>query len=78
MFDAVPYDAGGPDVADFWAYGGGNSTGTYILTALGLTLMLLALISWVRQETRRMNEHEARLMKEGMLARMHEPTPTSE
>ena len=48
------------------------------MTALGIILMLAALIGWVRQETRRMNEHEARLQKEGMLARMHAPTPTSE
>lgn len=78
MFDAFPYDAWGPDVADFWAFGGANSTGTYIMTALGLILMFAAIIGWVRQETGRMEEHEARLLKEGMLTRMHEPVPTSE
>ncbi len=78
MFDAFPYDAWGPDVADFWAFGGGNSTGTYIMTALGLLLMFVSLVGFVRQETQRMNEHEARLQKEGMLAHMHEPVPTSE
>ena len=78
MFDAFPYDAWGPDVADFWAFGGANSTGTYIMTALGLILMFAALIGWVRQETGRMNEHEARLQNEGMLARMHDPVHTSE
>ena len=57
MFDAFPYDAWGPDVADFWAFGGANSTGTYIMTALGIILMFAALIGWVRQEARRMNEH---------------------
>jgi len=78
MFDAFPYDAWGPDVADFWAYGGANSTGTYIMTALGIILFFAAMIGWVRQESRRMNAHESRLQKEGMLARMHDPVPTSE
>ena len=41
MFDAFPYDAWGPDVADFWAFGGANSTGTYIMTALGIILMFV-------------------------------------
>ncbi len=79
MFDAFPYDAWGPDVADFWAFGGANSTGTYIMTALGIILMFAALIGWVRQETRRMNEHEA-APPEGRHARAHArtPTPTSE
>lgn len=78
MFDAFPYDEWGPDVVDFWAFGGANSTGTYIMTALGIILMFAAIIGWVRQENRRMNEHEARLQKEGMLTRMHQPAPTSE
>jgi len=78
MFDAFPYDAWGPDVADFWAFGGANSTGTYIMTALGIILFFAAMIGWVRQETGRMKEHEARLLKQGMLTRMHEPIPTNE
>jgi len=78
MFDAFPYDAWGPDVADFWAFGGANSTGTYIMTVLGIILTFATLIGFVRQEARRMNEHEDRLQKEGMLTRMHLPAATSE
>jgi len=78
MFDAFPYDAWGPDVADFWAFGGANSTGTYIMTALGIILFFVSIITWVRQENTRMKGHEERLLKEGMLARMHDPVPTSE
>ncbi len=77
MFDAFPYDAWGPEVADFWAFGGANSTGTYIMTALALTLMVLSLIGFVRQESKRMNEQQARLRKDGMLARMRPSTPTT-
>ena len=32
---AFPYDEWGPEVADFWTFGGANSTGTYIMTVLG-------------------------------------------
>ena len=77
MFDAFPYDAWGPEVADFWAFGGANSTGTYIMTALALILMFMSLIGFVRQETQRMNEQQARLRKDGMLARMRPETPTT-
>ena len=78
MFDAFPFDEWGEDVAEFWAFGGAGSTGTCILTALGIILFFVSIIAWVRQETTRMNGHEERLLKEGMLARMHEPVPTSE
>jgi len=77
MFDAFPYDAWGPEVADFWAFGGANSTGTYIVTALGLLLMFASLIGFVRQETGRLNDQQARLLKEGMLTHMRPSAPTA-
>ncbi len=73
MFDAFPYDAWGPDVADFWAFGGANSTGTYIMTALGIILMFAALIGWVRQESPE-NERTRGAPPEGRHARAHAPT----
>ena len=77
MFDAFPYDAWGPEVADFWTFGGANSTGTYIMTALGIILMIASLIGFVRQESLRLNEQAARLQKDGMLSRMRPSTPTT-
>ena len=43
MFDAFPYDEWSETVTDFWTFGGANSTGTYILTALGVILMVASL-----------------------------------
>ena len=80
MFDAFPYDAWGPEVADFWAFGGANSTGTYIMTALGAdpdVRVADRLRPPGDPETR--TSRPARLRKDGMLARMRpSPTPTSE
>ena len=36
MFDAFPFDEWGEDIAEFWTFGGEGSTGTYIMTALGV------------------------------------------
>ena len=47
------------------------------MTALALLLMFASLIGFVRQESQRMNEQQARLRKEGMLARMRPTTPTT-
>ena len=42
MFDAFPYDEWSEDIAGFWTFGPESSTGTYILTALGIAVMLIA------------------------------------
>ena len=52
MFDSFPYDRWSDAVTDFWTWGGHNSTGTYVLTALGIALAVSALVGWVWQEKR--------------------------
>ena len=52
MFDSFPYDRWSDTVTDFWTWGGHNSTGTYVLTALGIALAVSALVGWVWQEKR--------------------------
>ncbi|MBA2460593.1 MAG: hypothetical protein H0V45_02285 [Actinobacteria bacterium] len=47
MFDSFPFDEWSEDIADFWAWGGANSTGTYIMTVLGIILMVAALYGFV-------------------------------
>ena len=42
MFDAFPYDEWSEDIAGFWTFGPESSTGTYILTALGIAVMFIA------------------------------------
>lgn len=47
MFDSFPFDEWSEDIADFWTFGGANSTGTYIMTVLGILLMVSALFGFV-------------------------------
>jgi hypothetical protein len=82
MFDAFPYDtwdeleaqvvAEGP--GDFWTYGGAESTGTWILTVLGIAVMLIALIGFVVLEKRKLDRQAALLRASGALDR---PTGTT-
>ena len=70
MFDAFPFDEWNEKVADFWTFGPGGSTGTYIILALGVVLMIASLIGFVRQESKRLADQAARLQKDGFLVRM--------
>jgi hypothetical protein len=69
MFDAFPYDEWGEDISAFWTFGPGSSTGTYILTVLGIAVMLLAFVMFVRLENRKLAEQEAALKASGALDR---------
>ena len=40
MFDTFPYDEWSEDIAGFWTRGPGNSTGTYILTAIPMAVSM--------------------------------------
>ena len=65
MFDAFPYDEWSDAVTDFWTFGGANSTGTYILTVLGVILMLGSLIGWVMLEKKKLEAQAAVLRASG-------------
>ena len=69
MFDAFPFDEWSEDISAFWTFGPENSTGTYILTALGIAVMLLALIAFVRLESQKLAAQEATLKASGALDR---------
>ena len=69
MFDAFPYDEWSEDVAGFWTFGPGNSTGTYILTAVGIAAMLIAFVWFVRLENRKLAHQQAALRASGALDR---------
>jgi hypothetical protein len=69
MFDAFPFDEWGEDIAEFWTFGGANSTGTYIMTALGVAAMLLAFIGFVVLEQRKLRHQAATLRASGALDR---------
>ncbi len=74
MIDSFPYDSWlnadgttNTDITTFWTFGptfgadGGSLTGTYVMTALGMLLFVLALLAWVIQEDRKMKAQSARL-----------------
>jgi ABC-type enterobactin transport system permease subunit len=69
MFDTFPYDEWSEDIAGFWTWGPGNSTGTYILTAIGIAAMLVAFVGFFVLENRKLDHQEAALKASGALDR---------
>jgi hypothetical protein len=69
MFDAFPYDEWSEDIAGFWTYGPESSTGTYILTVLGIAVMVIAFIAFVVLENRKLARQQATLRASGALDR---------
>jgi hypothetical protein len=70
--------------ADFFTFGTGSKIGTFsdgvnssywILTAIGFTVMVAALVGWVMLEDRKLNAQAAHLLREGMGARAAVPGP---
>jgi hypothetical protein len=75
MIDSFPYeswlneagDGLNTDITTFWTFGpafggeAGSLTGTYVLTALGMLLMIVALIWFVTLEKKKLDEQAARL-----------------
>jgi hypothetical protein len=54
VIDSFPYDAWDEVTTTFWTFGPENSNGTYVLTVLGIILMVAALIYWVWLENRKL------------------------
>jgi hypothetical protein len=54
VIDSFPFDEWSEDITSFWTFGPENSTGTYVLTVLGIILMVAALIYWVWLENRKL------------------------
>jgi hypothetical protein len=73
MFDTFPYEEWSEDIAGFWTWGPGNSTGTYILTALGIIVMLVAFVGFFMLENRKLAHQAERLRASGAL---DQPRPT--
>jgi hypothetical protein len=77
MFDAFPFDEWGEDIAEFWTFGGEGSTGTYILTVLGIAVMVLAFIGFVWLENQKLARQAALLRASGALDRPTAATITT-
>jgi hypothetical protein len=77
MFDSFPFDEWSEDIAEFWTFGGEGSTGTYILTVLGITVMVLAFIGFVWLENQKLARQAAVLRASGALDRPTVATTTT-
>lgn len=75
MIDSFPFEEWGENVADFWTFGPGNSTGTYILTVLGIVLMLAAIVGFVLLEHRKLSAQAEVLRAAGGLPAPGGPPP---
>ena len=62
MIDSFPFDEWSEDITGFWTFGPGNSTGTYVLTVLGIILMVVALVAFVLIEQRKL-QAQAELLR---------------
>ena len=69
MFDAFPFDEWSEDIAEFWTFGGEGSTGTWIMTVVGVTVMMIAFIGFVWLEKRKLERQAAVLKASGALDR---------
>jgi hypothetical protein len=77
MFDAFPFDEWSEDIAEFWTFGGESSTGTYILTVVGIAVMVIAFIGFVILENRKLARQAALLKASGALERPSTTVVTS-
>jgi hypothetical protein len=79
MIDSFPYDSWlnadgslNTEITTFWTFGptfgseGGSLTGTFVLTGLGVLLMVVSLIWWVRLEQQKLSAQTERLRSGGM------------
>ena len=78
MIDSFPFDEWGEDISAFWTFGPENSTGTYVLTVLGIILMVVAIIGWVWLEHQKLTAQADRLKAAGDLVPPSSASPTSE
>jgi hypothetical protein len=54
VIDSFPFDEWSEDITAFWTFGPENSTGTYVLTVLGIILMVGAIVYWVWLENKKL------------------------
>jgi len=65
VIDSFPFDEWSEDIGAFWTFGPENSTGTYIMTALGVIAMVIALWGFVALEARKLRAQATFLRSAG-------------
>jgi hypothetical protein len=73
VIDSFPFDEWTEDIAAYWTFGPENSTGTYVMTALGIILMVVSLIWFVMLERRKLDA-QAQLLRGGGILPPASPT----
>jgi hypothetical protein len=63
MIDSAPFHGWSDKVTVFWTFGDG--TPTYILTVLGIILMVGSILAWVWLEEKKLTDQVARLNAAG-------------
>ena len=53
-------------ISAYWTWGPGESTGTWILTILGIILMVVAFLAWFYVEAQKMKAQVKRLRESGL------------
>jgi hypothetical protein len=79
MIDSFPYDSWldaegnlNQDITTFWTFGpaggaeGGSLMGTFVLTGLGMLLMVVSLIAWAVLEDRKLRAQAEHLRRGGL------------
>jgi hypothetical protein len=67
VIDSFPFEEWSEEIGAFWTFGPGNSTGTYVLTVLGIIAMVAALIGFYVLENRKLAAQAAALRAAGGL-----------
>jgi hypothetical protein len=75
MFDTAPFDEWNDTITTFWTFGPG--AGTYVLTVLGILLMVAALIAWVWLEDKKLSGQVDRLRTAGGAGGTRTPGPAT-
>jgi len=63
MFDAFPNDEWSEQITTFCTFGVEGDTGTIILTILGVILMIVSLVWWVRMEAGKLDRQAEALRR---------------
>jgi hypothetical protein len=67
VIDSFPFEEWAEDITAFWTFGPGNSTGTYVLTVLGIIAFVVAMIGWVWLENKKLTAQATLLRAAGGL-----------
>lgn len=65
MIDSFPFDEWSDDIGAFWTFWSEDKTGTYIMTALGIMVMLAAFVYWTWLENRKLQAQASLLRAAG-------------